>query len=97
MGEPTDHETLLRSLRELHEKHELAKANGTVAVRPAGRINRPVSTRRAKWRGCESKLRYDTEYAAQAVISSRSKKEGKRLKLRVYGCGECGGFHLTHT
>lgn len=42
---------------------------------------------------CGSKARYATRRIAEQVRRETEAKTGDRL--RVYGCPDCGGFHLT--
>lgn len=44
-------------------------------------------------RGCYQKKRYPTEEIARKIANQRE-WEGAP-PLRVYGCLECGGYHLT--
>jgi hypothetical protein len=52
-----------------------------------------ASKRRLRRKRCTNKKRYpDRESAGLAVMVM--KRKGKQLGL--YGCGNCGGFHLGH-
>lgn len=49
--------------------------------------------RRRLWRGCEAKVRYRDEHAAERARRYCERQRG--AALRVYDCGACGGFHLS--
>lgn len=42
---------------------------------------------------CLRKNRYDTREEAEGVAEHRQREAG--IKLKVYGCPLCGGFHLA--
>lgn len=42
---------------------------------------------------CYSKKRYSTEEYAQKLANKRAYE--RKVKLRVYGCHVCGGYHIT--
>ncbi len=44
-------------------------------------------------RSCWGKERYTSRRFAEEVRHRAERREGEPLK--VYGCPECGGFHLT--
>lgn len=44
-------------------------------------------------RSCFEKKRYGTEDTAQSVATQCWYE--RQVDLRVYACGDCGGFHLT--
>lgn len=43
--------------------------------------------------GCASKKRYSEEKLARRVAEACKKDRG--VRLRVYWCAHCGGYHLT--
>lgn len=46
------------------------------------------------WSQCRKKSRYATEHQAERY--ARKASEARGVMLRVYACGICNGFHLTH-
>lgn len=46
-----------------------------------------------RWRGCRSKMRYESLHEAERA---RERCEDARDRpLRVYDCAACGGWHLS--
>lgn len=54
-------------------------------------IHHGVSRGQRVSRSCLSKVRYATEDRAITVAA----RACERVSLRVYGCPDCGGWHLT--
>lgn len=50
---------------------------------------------KSTWHQCGSKHRYRYEHDAEQARKKYELMRGE--KLRVYACGVCNGFHLTHT
>lgn len=49
---------------------------------------------------CRGKHSYPTQRdaanARQSLIHRKGRAPGENGKVNIYGCGECGGFHIGH-
>lgn len=41
------------------------------------------------------KIRYRDEKSAQLVVNRAKPRDGRPVPVRVYWCGQCGGWHTT--
>ena len=58
---------------------------------------RLLSSKRAiKRRGCEGKVRYSSQRAAQAAIGRLRRNTGATGWFTAYRCPRCGMFHFGH-